>query len=53
MHCHNRERRQEQRAPRAPRLQLGAAVIPRSSKPERILENGAVFDFGLSDAQLG
>ena len=33
-------------------LQLGAAVIPRSSKPERIVENGAVFDFSLEDADV-
>ncbi|CAE8712214.1 unnamed protein product, partial [Polarella glacialis] len=33
-------------------LQLGAAVIPRSTKRERILENAQVFDFALSEAEM-
>jgi 2,5-diketo-D-gluconate reductase B len=32
--------------------QQGIAVIPRSSKPERLAENMAVFDFTLSDAEM-
>lgn len=33
-------------------LQLGVAVIPRSSKRERIVENAQVFDFELSEADM-
>jgi 2,5-diketo-D-gluconate reductase B len=33
-------------------VQQGIAVIPRSSKPERLAENMAVFDFALSDAEM-
>jgi len=33
-------------------LQLGAAVIPRSTKPERIKENGAIFDFSLPEQDM-
>lgn len=33
-------------------LQLGAAVIPRSTKPERIKENGALFDFALPEQDM-
>jgi diketogulonate reductase-like aldo/keto reductase len=33
-------------------VQQGIAVIPRSSKPERLGENMAVFDFALSDAEM-
>uniref|UniRef100_A0A7S1KVW8 NADP-dependent oxidoreductase domain-containing protein n=1 Tax=Alexandrium catenella TaxID=2925 RepID=A0A7S1KVW8_ALECA len=33
-------------------LQLGAAVIPRSRKPERIQENGALFDFALAEQDM-
>jgi diketogulonate reductase-like aldo/keto reductase len=32
--------------------QQGIAVIPRSSKTERLAENMAVFDFALSDAEM-
>jgi diketogulonate reductase-like aldo/keto reductase len=33
-------------------LQKGFIVLPRSSNPDRIAENGAVFDFALDDAQI-
>jgi diketogulonate reductase-like aldo/keto reductase len=33
-------------------LQQGRSVIPKSTKPQRIAENFAVFDFELSDDQL-
>jgi diketogulonate reductase-like aldo/keto reductase len=33
-------------------VQQGIAVIPRSSKPERLAENMALFDFALSDAEM-
>ncbi|HUI97716.1 MAG TPA: aldo/keto reductase [Xanthobacteraceae bacterium] len=33
-------------------VQLGAVVIPRSSNPQRLAENLAVFDFRLSDAEI-
>jgi len=33
-------------------VQQGIVVIPRSSKPERLAENMAVFDFTLSDAEM-
>ena len=33
-------------------LQNGFVVLPRSSKPGRIAENAAVFDFALDDAQM-
>jgi diketogulonate reductase-like aldo/keto reductase len=33
-------------------VQQGVAVIPRTSKPERLKENFAVFDFELSDAEM-
>ena len=33
-------------------VQLGLVVIPRSSKPERLAENLAIFDFTLSDAEM-
>jgi len=33
-------------------LQLGAAVIPRSTKKERIRENGDLFGFALSEADM-
>lgn len=32
--------------------QQNVAAIPRSSKPERIRENGEIFDFTLSDAEV-
>lgn len=33
-------------------LQLGIAVIPKSTKPERIEENSKLFDFSLSEDQI-
>ncbi len=33
-------------------LQEGAIVIPRTSRSERLVENFAVFDFALSDAEM-
>lgn len=33
-------------------LQIGAAVIPRSTKPERIKENGDLFDFSLAEKDM-
>ena len=33
-------------------LQLGAAVIPRSTKRARITENGDLFSFALSEADM-
>ena len=33
-------------------LQRGFVVLPRSSNPARIVENAAVFDFTLDDAQM-
>ena len=33
-------------------VQQGIEVIPRSSKPERLAENMAVFDFTLTDAEM-
>jgi len=33
-------------------LQLGAVVIPRSRRQERIIENSQLFDFSLSDADI-
>ncbi|CAI2617098.1 aldo/keto reductase [Apilactobacillus apinorum] len=33
-------------------LQNGVAIIPKSSTPERILENGDLFDFELSDHEM-
>jgi len=33
-------------------LQLGAAVIPRSTKYERIRENGDIFNFALAEADM-
>ncbi|MFH1553541.1 MAG: aldo/keto reductase [Pseudomonadota bacterium] len=34
-------------------IQQGAIVIPRTSKVERLSENMALFDFTLSDAEMG
>lgn len=34
-------------------LQLGNVVFPKSATPERIAENIAVFDFHLSDGEMG
>jgi 2,5-diketo-D-gluconate reductase B len=33
-------------------IQLGIIVIPRSSNPERLAQNMAIFDFKLSDAEM-
>jgi diketogulonate reductase-like aldo/keto reductase len=33
-------------------IQLGVIVIPRSSNPERLAQNLAIFDFKLSDAEM-
>jgi 2,5-diketo-D-gluconate reductase B len=33
-------------------VQQGIAVIPRTSRVERLLENAALFDFALSDAEM-
>ena len=33
-------------------VQQGIVVIPRTSKPERLAENAALFDFALSDAEM-
>lgn len=33
-------------------VQLGLAIIPRTSKSERLKENLALFDFALSDAEM-
>jgi diketogulonate reductase-like aldo/keto reductase len=33
-------------------VQQGIAVIPRTSRIERLAENGAIFDFELSDAEM-
>jgi diketogulonate reductase-like aldo/keto reductase len=34
-------------------VQEGAVVIPRTSKIERLTENMSIFDFALSDAEMG
>jgi diketogulonate reductase-like aldo/keto reductase len=34
-------------------LQQGAVVLPKSTKPARIAENGALFDFTLDDRAMG
>lgn len=33
-------------------LQRGTAIVPKTSKPERLRENAALFDFELSDAEM-
>ncbi len=33
-------------------VQRGTSIIPKTSKPERMLENQAVFDFELSEAEM-
>jgi diketogulonate reductase-like aldo/keto reductase len=33
-------------------VQQGIIIIPRTSKPERLSENAAIFDFELSDAEM-
>ncbi|HVT56124.1 MAG TPA: aldo/keto reductase, partial [Xanthobacteraceae bacterium] len=33
-------------------VQQGIIAIPRTSKPERLSENAAIFDFELSDAEM-
>ncbi|WP_189398871.1 aldo/keto reductase [Arenicella chitinivorans] len=33
-------------------IQRGTAIIPKTSKPERMIENAALFDFELSDAEM-
>jgi 2,5-diketo-D-gluconate reductase B len=34
-------------------VQQGIVVIPRTSKVERLSENAAIFDFVLSEAEMG
>lgn len=33
-------------------LQLGVILIPKSSKPERIIKNAQIFDFSLTDEEM-
>jgi D-xylose reductase len=33
-------------------VQRGTAVIPKTSRPERLVENISIFDFSLSPAQM-
>ncbi len=33
-------------------LQRGTAIVPKTSHPERLLENVALFDFALSDSEM-
>lgn len=33
-------------------VQRGTAVIPKTSRPERLVENSAIFDFALSDDEM-
>jgi D-xylose reductase len=34
-------------------VQRGTAIVPKTSKPERLRENQAIFDFALSDEEMG
>jgi len=33
-------------------VQIGCVAIPKTARPERLIENIAVFDFTLSDAEM-
>lgn len=33
-------------------IQRGTAIIPKTSKPERMVENAAIFDFELTDTEM-
>ena len=33
-------------------VQKGAAVIPKSVRPDRLLENSQIFDFELEEAEM-
>ena len=33
-------------------VQRGTSIIPKSSRPERVVENGNVYDFALTDEEM-